>query len=208
MAGWFRDEGLISDSEPNVSAAENAGNPHYLPTARGAPRRSAATRSSCSTSGASSIGPARSMLTSRGSGYTGAQRAGAVRAGVRRDLRAARDAGRRAGAGRGRAPAASCAASRSIAPPRPCCASAGYGRHILHRTGHSLGETVHGNGVNMDDYETHDDRRLLAGHRLHHRAGRLLRRLRRPDGNQHGRRRRATRRSPGRCRPRFSALRS
>jgi Xaa-Pro aminopeptidase len=41
--------------------------------------------------------------------------------------------------------------------------NAGYGGHILHRTGHSLGETVHGNGVNMDDYETHDDRRLLPG---------------------------------------------
>jgi Xaa-Pro aminopeptidase len=41
--------------------------------------------------------------------------------------------------------------------------AAGYGDHILHRTGHSLGESVHGNGVNMDDYETHDDRRLLAG---------------------------------------------
>jgi Xaa-Pro aminopeptidase len=40
---------------------------------------------------------------------------------------------------------------------------AGYGGQILHRTGHSLGETVHGNGVNMDDYETHDDRRLLTG---------------------------------------------
>ena len=40
---------------------------------------------------------------------------------------------------------------------------AGFGDHILHRTGHSLGESVHGNGVNMDDYETHDDRRLLAG---------------------------------------------
>ena len=40
---------------------------------------------------------------------------------------------------------------------------AGYGDHILHRTGHSLGESVHGNGVNMDDYETHDDRRLLVG---------------------------------------------
>ncbi len=39
----------------------------------------------------------------------------------------------------------------------------GYGDQILHRTGHSLGETVHGNGVNMDDYETHDDRRLLPG---------------------------------------------
>jgi Xaa-Pro dipeptidase len=41
--------------------------------------------------------------------------------------------------------------------------SAGYGEQILHRTGHSLGEEVHGNGVNMDDYETHDDRRLLTG---------------------------------------------
>jgi Xaa-Pro dipeptidase len=40
---------------------------------------------------------------------------------------------------------------------------AGYADNILHRTGHSLGETVHGNGVNMDDYETHDDRRLLPG---------------------------------------------
>jgi len=40
---------------------------------------------------------------------------------------------------------------------------AGYGTEILHRTGHSLGETVHGDGVNMDDYETHDDRRLLPG---------------------------------------------
>ena len=29
--------------------------------------------------------------------------------------------------------------------------------------GHSLGESVHGNGVNMDDYETHDDRRILPG---------------------------------------------
>ena len=40
---------------------------------------------------------------------------------------------------------------------------AGYGDRILHRTGHSLGEEVHGNGVHMDDYETHDDRRLLPG---------------------------------------------
>src|SRR5262249_33769345 len=39
----------------------------------------------------------------------------------------------------------------------------GFADGILHRTGHSLGESVHGNGVNMDDYETHDDRRLLAG---------------------------------------------
>jgi Xaa-Pro aminopeptidase len=40
---------------------------------------------------------------------------------------------------------------------------AGYAEQILHRTGHSLGDEVHGTGVNMDDYETHDDRRLLPG---------------------------------------------
>ena len=44
-----------------------------------------------------------------------------------------------------------------------CLRAAGYGDHILHRTGHSLGRSVHGEGVNMDDYETHDDRRLLPG---------------------------------------------
>jgi Xaa-Pro aminopeptidase len=41
--------------------------------------------------------------------------------------------------------------------------AAGYGNHILHRTGHSLGQTVHGNGAHLDDYETHDERRLLPG---------------------------------------------
>jgi Xaa-Pro aminopeptidase len=40
---------------------------------------------------------------------------------------------------------------------------AGFGDRILHRTGHSLGESVHGNGVHLDDYETHDDRRVLPG---------------------------------------------
>ncbi len=40
---------------------------------------------------------------------------------------------------------------------------AGFARHILHRTGHSLGESVHGNGVHLDDYETHDERRILPG---------------------------------------------
>src|SRR4029453_12899181 len=32
MAVWFGEEGLVSDSPPNVSVASNAGNPHYLPT--------------------------------------------------------------------------------------------------------------------------------------------------------------------------------
>lgn len=38
---------------------------------------------------------------------------------------------------------------------------AGYGKYFFHRTGHSIGEEVHGNGVNMDGLETHDVRHLI-----------------------------------------------
>jgi Xaa-Pro dipeptidase len=38
---------------------------------------------------------------------------------------------------------------------------AGYARYFLHRTGHSIGESVHGNGANMDSLETRDTRRLV-----------------------------------------------
>ena len=38
---------------------------------------------------------------------------------------------------------------------------AGYGKFFFHRTGHSIGERVHGNGANMDGLETKDVRRLI-----------------------------------------------
>jgi Xaa-Pro dipeptidase len=38
----------------------------------------------------------------------------------------------------------------------------GYGTFFVHRTGHSIGEDVHGNGANMDNFETHDERRIIA----------------------------------------------
>ncbi|HPA95613.1 MAG TPA: Xaa-Pro peptidase family protein [Thermoanaerobaculia bacterium] len=40
---------------------------------------------------------------------------------------------------------------------------AGYGPYFLHRTGHSIGEKVHGNGVNIDNLETRDERELVPG---------------------------------------------
>jgi Xaa-Pro dipeptidase len=40
---------------------------------------------------------------------------------------------------------------------------AGYGQYFIHRTGHSIGEEVHGNGVNIDNLETKDERQLVAG---------------------------------------------
>jgi len=39
----------------------------------------------------------------------------------------------------------------------------GYGARFLHRTGHSIGEEVHANGVHLDNLETCDERRLLDG---------------------------------------------
>jgi Xaa-Pro aminopeptidase len=38
--------------------------------------------------------------------------------------------------------------------------NAGYGNQFTHRTGHSIGVEVHGTGANMDNFETHDDRRV------------------------------------------------
>jgi Xaa-Pro dipeptidase len=162
MAGWFADEGLVTDSPPNVSVNENAGNPHYLPTADTSRPIGA---------GALVLLDLWGKLEREGSvyaditwvGFTGKPSDTPQRfLDAFRAVREARDAGvtlvqERARAGRDvRGWEVDCAASSVLR-------NAGYGDQILHRTGHSLGEEVHGTGVNMDDYETHDDRRLLPG---------------------------------------------
>ena len=38
---------------------------------------------------------------------------------------------------------------------------AGYAKYFVHRTGHSIGENIHGNGANMDSLETRDDRKII-----------------------------------------------
>lgn len=44
---------------------------------------------------------------------------------------------------------------------RSVISKAGYGERFIHRTGHSIGEEVHGNGANIDNLETQDQRRLV-----------------------------------------------
>jgi Xaa-Pro dipeptidase len=39
--------------------------------------------------------------------------------------------------------------------------AAGYAQYFTHRTGHSIGMSVHGNGANMDNLETKDDREII-----------------------------------------------
>ncbi|HOQ49947.1 MAG TPA: M24 family metallopeptidase, partial [Candidatus Kapabacteria bacterium] len=41
--------------------------------------------------------------------------------------------------------------------------NAGYGKYFIHRTGHNIGEEVHGNGTHIDNLETKDLRRIIPG---------------------------------------------
>lgn len=47
------------------------------------------------------------------------------------------------------------------AAARAVITDAGHGDRFIHRTGHSIGEEVHGNGANMDGAETRDTRCVL-----------------------------------------------
>lgn len=160
MAGWFRDEGLVSDADPNVSACENAGNPHYLPT-EASSRPVRANELVLLDLWGKLDRPGAVYADITWVGYTG--RAVPARyAQAFATICRARDAAValvQGAAKDGRA-------VRGFEVDRAASdviRAAGYGDQILHRTGHSLGESVHGNGVNMDDLETHDDRRLIPG---------------------------------------------
>jgi Xaa-Pro dipeptidase len=160
MVGWFQDEGLIADSAPCVSAQENAGNPHYLATA---------SEHRVIRKNELVLLDLWGKLETSGSvyaditwiGFTGPNvpermtKAFAAICGARdAAVTTVQDAAR---AGRGVRGFEADKAARQV------LIDAGYEDAILHRTGHSLGENVHGNGAHLDDYETHDERRLLPG---------------------------------------------
>lgn len=160
MVGWFTEEGLVAESAPCVSAQENAGNPHYLATAAehriirenelvlldlwGKLRQPGAVYADITWIGFTGTAVPEKMTSAFAA--IAAARDAAVSA-----IENAAKAGREI---RG------FEADRAA---RQVLIDAGYQEAILHRTGHSLGENVHGNGAHLDDYETHDERRLMAG---------------------------------------------
>lgn len=44
---------------------------------------------------------------------------------------------------------------------RAVIARAGFGEYFTHRTGHNIGNILHGNGAHLDNLETHDERLIL-----------------------------------------------
>ena len=160
MAGWFEDEGLVSDSAPVVALGGNAGNPHYLPTAA---RSRAIVRDEVMVldlwGKTRDPGAVYADITWVGATCSRAPDEAA------RAFQAVADA-RDAAVGLVEASAHAGRTVRGFEVDREArrvLEGAGYGSAILHRTGHSLGQQVHGNGVHLDDYETHDDRRILSG---------------------------------------------
>jgi len=160
MVGWFAEERLVSDSAPVVAIGPSSGDPHYQPAAeRSRPivadqvllvdlwgKRAEPDAVFADITWVAVTGPTVPAEAARAfQAVVGARDAAAAL--VEEAARAGREL-------RG------WEVDRAA---RAVLERAGYADQILHRTGHSLGETVHGNGVHLDDYETHDDRRLLPG---------------------------------------------
>jgi Xaa-Pro dipeptidase len=160
MLGWFTEEGLTTDDAPCVSAQENSGNPHYQPTAR-AHRSIRPDEMLLLDLWGKLAEPGAVFADITWVGFTGRT----VPEPYARAFAAARD-GRDAAVELVKSAARDGRELRGFEVDRAArdvIERAGFGPQFIHRTGHSLGQQVHGNGVHMDDYETHDDRRLIPG---------------------------------------------
>jgi Xaa-Pro dipeptidase len=160
MVEWFDEEGLISDSAPVVAVDANAGDPHYLPSVERW-RPISADQVLLLDLWGKTREPGAVFADITWVGVT-ASRVPSETARAFSAIAEARDAAVTLVEDAARSGRDLCGwevdrAARQVIQQR------GYGESILHRTGHSLGENVHGNGVHMDDYETHDDRRLIPG---------------------------------------------
>ena len=154
----FRSAGLITDHGPDVAVNANASNPHYNPTQE---------RCSEIRSGdlvlldmwAKLDVPDGVYYDITWVGYCG-ERPPSVMEKVFGIVRDARDK-------------AIERVKRAVASKETLCGyqvddaarehirDAGYAEYFFHRTGHSIGVEVHGAGANMDNLETHDERRVI-----------------------------------------------
>ena len=157
MMGLFEERGLVAEP-PIVAVNANAGNPHYEPTEKAsAPirrddlllldlwcRESSDAAVFADITWMGFVGP---KVPARYDEVWGA-------------VAAARDAAIRfvldgAKAGRTLRGCDVDDVARAVIRER------GYERSFIHRTGHSVGREVHGNGANLDNLETRDERRLI-----------------------------------------------
>lgn len=156
----FGEENMVTDHDPIVAVNANASNPHYSPPAEG----SSAVREGdllLIDLWAKCDRPHAVYYDITWTGYGGAVIPGAVSR-VFDVVAGARDAAVKLvedATSRG----ADLAGFEVDDAARGFIRDRGYGEYFFHRTGHSIGEEVHGNGANMDNFETHDERRVVPG---------------------------------------------
>jgi Xaa-Pro aminopeptidase len=160
IATRFREEGLFADHGPDVAVNANASNPHYEPK-----------QDSSSTIKKGDIvlidmwaklnQPDAVYYDITWMGFCG-QHPPAAMERVFNVVREARDRAIRC-------------AQDAVASKRELCGyevddaargfirDQGFGEYFFHRTGHSIGTEVHGTGANMDNLETHDERKVIPG---------------------------------------------
>jgi Xaa-Pro dipeptidase len=158
--GLMQDQGLVVSEAPLVAVNGNASNPHYEPNVS---TNSPIQRGDlvlfdfwAHLPGSESIYADYTWM-----GFAGTREEIPVRQREIFELvRRARDAGvafvrQRRAAGEA---VQGCEADDVV---RKVIADAGYGAFFVHRTGHNIGTSEHGNGANLDNFETQDERQLL-----------------------------------------------
>jgi Xaa-Pro aminopeptidase len=159
ILGRFEEAGIITEEGPDVAVNENASDPHYGPTRE---------KSSPIREGDLLLLDVWGKLKTANSVYYDITWMGYLGATVPEKytkifcvLREARD----------RAVDLICSNVKAGKPlqgwqvdeaARSVVEKAGYGKYFFHRTGHNIGTSVHGNGVNMDGLETQDERHLIS----------------------------------------------
>jgi Xaa-Pro dipeptidase len=160
IAARFREDGLFADHEPDVAVNANASNPHYAPAQHSA---------SAIKKGDIVLIDMWAKLNQADAvyyditwmGFCGEQPPSAfenvfnvVREARDRAIRCAQDAA---------------AAKRELHgfevddAARGYIRAQGFAEYFFHRTGHSIGTEIHGTGANMDNLETHDERKVIPG---------------------------------------------
>jgi len=158
IRGRFAAEGLTTDHGPIVAVDENAANPHYEPACEGSLR----IETGCVLlidMWAKLRRPQSVYYDITWAGYCGK----VAPASVQRVFEVVKEARNRAIE----------RVQRAVSSGEPLCGyqvddaargyiqEEGFGDYFVHRTGHSIGEEVHGAGANMDNLETHDERRII-----------------------------------------------
>ena len=155
----FAAAGIVADEGPDVAVNANASDPHYGPTAE----RAAAIRD-----GDFLLLDVWGKTKEKGSVYYDITWVGYLGATVPKKIAQVFAVVREARDKAVELIRARVAAGKELQgwevdqAAREVIEKAGYGKYFFHRTGHNIGEAIHGNGANMDNLETHDVRRVIA----------------------------------------------